>query len=167
MTDDIPDGYRGRSPRFSDAEDLVSVGRDIHGRDAWMQPGAAADWHRMVAAAAGAGVTLLVVSAFRSVDRQREIVRRKRELGLAWDAILRTSAYPGFSEHHTGCAVDIASPSCRDLTEAFERTPEFAWLAAHAAEFGFTMSYPRGNPRGVGYEPWHWRWQAGRGPTGC
>ena len=113
----------------------------------------------MVVAAAACGVNLLIVSAFRSVERQQQIVTRKREKGLTWDEILRMNAYPGFSEHHTGYAVDIGAPKACDLEESFEETREFLWLSEHAVEFGFTMSYPRGNPSGVAYEPWHWVWR--------
>ena len=35
------------------------------------------------------------------------------------------------------------------------------WLASHAGEFGFSMSYPRGNPHGIVYEPWHWLYAPG------
>jgi len=70
--------------------------------------------------------------------------------------ILKVSAYPGYSEHHTGRAVDIGSPDCAHLTEAFEATREFSWLAEHAAGFGFVLSYPRDNPHGIAFEPWHW-----------
>ena len=86
-------------------------------------------------------------------------MRRKRARGLPWNEILRVSAYPGFSEHHTGCAIDIGSPACHDLVETFEDTREFGWLQTHALEFGFAMSYPKGNPFGVIYEPWHWMWK--------
>ena len=154
--DAVPDAYRGRPPRFADETELVGIGRDLAGREASLRPDAAAAWMRMVAAADAAGIRLLLVSAFRSTARQAEIVRRKRARGLSWEEILRVSAYPGFSEHHTGCAVDISSPQCRDLVEAFEATPEFRWLVEHAAKFGFQLSYPRGNPQGVAYEPWHW-----------
>jgi len=156
---DIPDAYRDRPPRYAEAADLVSVGRDIHDREALLRRDAAVAWQTMAGAAGPDGAQLLIVSAFRGIERQREIVERKRARGLTWDEILRVSAFPGFSEHHTGCAVDIASPECRDLIEAFERTKEFRWLTEHAAEFGFSLSYPRGNPLGVIYEPWHWCWR--------
>jgi zinc D-Ala-D-Ala carboxypeptidase len=158
-TEDVPFAYRGRLPRFKDAAELVCVGRDVHGRDALLHPNAAEALGRMAAEAVVCGATLLIVSAFRSIDRQTEIVRRKRDKGLSWDAILKVSAYPGFSEHHTGCAVDIGSPGCCDLVEDFEKTQEFRWLDVHAAEFGFLMSYPRGNRFGIAYEPWHWMWR--------
>ena len=158
-SEDVPTAYRGREPLFEDASELVCVGRDVHGRDALLHPGAAKAWGRMEAAAANCGAILLIVSAFRSIERQTEIVRRKRAKGMSWEAILRVNAYPGFSEHHTGCAVDIGSPGCCELEEDFEKTAEFRWLHDHAIEFGFAMSYPRGNSFGVIYEPWHWMWR--------
>ena len=45
--------------------------------------------------------------------------------------------------------------------ESFESTPAFVWLQSRAGDFGFEMSYPRGNPHGIDYEPWHWRFGAG------
>ena len=48
------------------------------------------------------------------------------------------------------------------LDEAFESTAAYAWLAKHARRFGFSLSYPRGNPEGFLYEPWHWRYRRPR-----
>ncbi|BET66318.1 hypothetical protein ASA1KI_12360 [Opitutales bacterium ASA1] len=158
MFPDAPERFRNTPPRVAEATDLVAVGRDCHDRDAFLSAPAAAAWKQLVAAASIDGVELLLVSAFRSHARQAEIVRRKRERGLEWDAILRVSAYPGFSEHHTGRAVDIGTPGACDLEETFENTLAFAWLARNASTFGFTLSYPRDNPHGIAYEPWHWCW---------
>ena len=36
-----------------------------------------------------------------------------------------------------------------------------AWLRTNAPRFGFHLSYPRNNPHGIGYEPWHWCWRRG------
>ena len=99
---------------------------------------------------------LLLVSAFRSIARQHEIVAAKLARGQQLDAILQVSAAPGFSEHHTGRAVDIGTPDSPALEEVFEQTPAFAWLQANAACFGFVLSFPRGNACGYLYEPWHW-----------
>lgn len=157
--DDVPAKYLSRSPRFVEATELVSVGCDIHDREALLDPGAARAWLAMREAAAADGVTLSIVSAFRSHERQAEIVARKRKLGQTWEQILRLSAYPGFSEHHTGCAIDVGTPGADDLTERFADSPAFAWLEENAGRFGFNLSYPRENPHGVAYEPWHWRWR--------
>lgn len=144
---------------FREATELVSVGTDIYGRDQRLTPGAAAAWQRMKAAAEQEGVTLQMVSAFRSVEYQRKIVERKLAAGQTLEQILRVSAAPGFSEHHTGRAMDITAPECKPLTEEFERTAGFAWLTRRAKDFGFTMTYPRNNRFGVIYEPWHWTFQ--------
>jgi D-alanyl-D-alanine carboxypeptidase len=101
-------------------------------------------------------VSLWLVSAFRSVDYQRQIRERKLAAGQSVAEILRVGAPPGYSEHHTGRAIDLAAAGCEPLTEEFERTPEFAWLAAHTGEFGFSMPYKRNNRYGFVYEPWHW-----------
>ncbi len=124
-----------------------------------MTPRAAAAWRRMQAAAAEDGVTLLALSAFRSVARQSTIIRRKLARGQNIEAILRASALPGCSEHHTGRALDLGSPGHLKLEVSFARTQEFRWLKHHAAKFGFYLSYPRGNRQGIAYEPWHWCWR--------
>jgi D-alanyl-D-alanine carboxypeptidase len=139
---------------------LVSIGNDVHGREQWLQPRAARALARLLEAAARDGVTLQVVSAFRSIEYQFGIVQRKLARGLTMDEILRVSAAPGYSEHHTGRCVDLTTPGCTPLEEEFERSPAFRWLEGNAARFGFALSYPRGNRHGIAYEPWHWCWHA-------
>lgn len=149
-----------------ESTELVSVQIDRDGRIHKLNPKAALAWVNMRNGANAVGIELILVSAFRSVARQRKIVGRKLSQGIALNEILKTSAYPGFSEHHSGNAVDIGSPDSPHLEEQFERTAEFKWLASHALEFGFSMSYPRGNRAGVVYEPWHWLFtdpKSGRG----
>ncbi len=153
-----PSGYEARMPRFAEETRLCDVGRDAFGREVRLAADAAAAWQAMRAEAERAGVKLHLLSGFRSIERQAEIVQKKLAAGQTLEAILRVNAYPGFSEHHTGRAVDIGSVDCEHLSEAFEATREFAWLRQHAARFGFTHSYPRGNPQGIAYEPWHWCW---------
>ena len=102
------------------------------------------------------GVTLQLVSAFRSVDYQAQILRRKLERGQSMDEILAVSAAPGFSEHHTGRALDLTTPGSPVLEEPFEGTKAFDWLRTHAGEHGFHLSFPLNNRHGLLYEPWHW-----------
>src|SRR5579884_1977066 len=115
---------------------------------------------RMREAAARDGVELQVVSAFRSVEYQLGILRRKLARGQTIEQILRISAAPGYSEHHSGRALDLTTPGCAALEEDFERTAAFAWLSTNAQRYHFHLSYPRGNPHGIAYEPWHWCWRA-------
>lgn len=149
-------GVSPRLPRYAEARELESVGPNIVGQEQQLAPQTARDWRAMCDAALEDGVELLLVSGFRSVARQAELIRRKLAAGLTIDAILHVNVAPGFSQHHTGCAVDVATRGSRPLTEGFEGTDAFAWLTGHAAQFGFTMPYGRDNDLGIAYEPWHW-----------
>ena len=121
-----------------------------------LHPEALDAWINLANAAGGARVSLHVVSAFRSKERQSEIIARKRAMGLSDEEIFRFSAPPGHSEHHTGRAIDINTSDCEPLEEDFENTKAFRWLQNNASDFGFRLSYPRDNEYGIGYEPWHW-----------
>lgn len=145
-----------RLPPQRECEDLVSIGLDMFGREQRMERLAASQWHAMVAAAKRDDVVLLVISVFRSFDYQRGIIERKLAEGLTIEQIFRASAVPGYSEHHTGRAIDIGTPGSPPLAEEFEQTPAFVWLTRRAREFGFSMTYPRNNPYGIMFEPWHW-----------
>jgi D-alanyl-D-alanine carboxypeptidase len=141
---------------------LAFIGVDIHERAQWLAPRAARAFMRMREAATNVRIEIEIVSAFRSADYQLGIVRRKRERGLAIDEILKVSAAPGYSEHHSGRAIDVTSPGYAALEEEFEKSPAFGWLTRHAKRFGFRLSYPRSNKHGIAYEPWHWCWHAKR-----
>ena len=154
----IPDDYattRGL-PAYDEAVELVDVGPNLVGRMQRLTPAAAERWAKLVAAAATDDIRLMIVSGFRSFAYQAELIRKKLDAGQAIEAILEVSAAPGYSEHHTGRAVDIASPGSRPLTEEFAGSEAYAWLAGQAGEFGFTLTYPRDNRYGMAYEPWHW-----------
>lgn len=161
----IPADY-GRSrhlriQREADVSRLVLVGHAADdGQPVRLTPRAAAAWHRMRDAAVKDGITLLPLSGFRSVDRQTKNIERKLAAGQSIDAILEFVAAPGYSEHHTARAIDIGSPEDVGLDEKFGNTAAFRWLKRRAGKFGFHLTYPRGNPYGFGYEPWHWCWRA-------
>jgi D-alanyl-D-alanine carboxypeptidase len=148
-------------PVCPEAAELVSVGTDMFGREQRLTPRAAEAWVAMREAAARDGIVLDLVSAFRTVEYQRGIIERKIAAGIPMDEILRVSAAPGYSEHHTGCAIDITTPGSEPLEEQFEHTDAFAWLVRNAGRFGYAMSYPRDNAYGIIYEPWHWALTAG------
>ncbi len=154
----IPGDYGGERdlPQFDEASDLVEVGPNLVGRMQRLTPAAAANWQQMVEAAAGDGVRLLIVSGYRSYEYQAELIRKKISSGLTIEEILTVSAAPGYSQHHSGGAIDIATPGSRPLTEEFETSDAFRWLTEHAAGFGFLMTYPRDNDYGFVFEPWHW-----------
>jgi D-alanyl-D-alanine carboxypeptidase len=157
----IPGNYAATRliPVQMEAGVLVSIGPDINQREQRLVPQAASAWQAMKESAFAEGVDLQMVSAYRSVEYQEGILRRKLEKGQAIEEILQVSAAPGYSEHHTGRAVDITTPDSPVLEEEFESSEAFSWLTESASGFGFQMSFPRDNPHGVAYEPWHWAWQ--------
>ncbi len=146
-------------PLCFEADELVVAEVDNLGREHRLAPPAADAWRKMKAAAREYGVGLQIVSAFRSFDRQVDIIRRKIEAGHSVDEILSVSAPPGYSEHHTGCAVDIGTLGCDSLEEVFEQSEAFSWLAGNASLYGFFMSFPRDNAYGYRNEPWHWAYR--------
>lgn len=154
----IPSSYstdKG-TPLYEEPDDLVSIGLDIFERPQCLSQQTAERWWAMHLAASNHNVELLVVSAFRSVDYQASIIRRKIEKGQSIEFILRTNAAPGHSEHHSGRALDLTALHCEPLCEEFEHTEAFRWLTENAFRFGFTLTYPRDNEHGMIYEPWHW-----------
>lgn len=154
------EGYSERTglAMVPEPERLRLAGFDRYRRPLWLHPGAARAWARMRHAALDDGVVLEAISGYRSHDYQLGIFERKRARGQAVEEILSVNAAPGFSEHHSGRAIDIGAPDEPPAEASFEGTGAFAWLADRAVDHGFAMSYPRGNPHGIVYEPWHWCW---------
>ena len=145
-----------RTNSITEATELVDVGPHLVGRMQTLTPAAAHHFQVMVEAATADGITLMIVSGYRSFDYQAALIRKKLEAGQRVTEILTINAAPGFSEHHSGRAVDIASPGSRPLTEEFETSDAFDWLVKRAKEFDFSLTYPRENRYGFIYEPWHW-----------
>lgn len=134
----------------------------LPGGDHRLRPEAAAALTAMRQAAAADGIDLVVLSAFRPLAVQRSLFFEvMAERNQSPKARAQVSAPPGFSEHSTGYAVDLGDGTApaTDLAPSFEATPAFHWLVRHGARFHFQMSFPRGNPQGVSYEPWHWRFE--------
>ncbi|WP_420758980.1 M15 family metallopeptidase [Nostoc sp. CALU 546] len=126
----------------------------------FLNPEACQAFMKMIYAARDAGVWIIPVSGFRSVQQQEKLFQNQiKRHGSAKEAA-KISAPPGHSEHHTGFAIDLTdgkSPK-QDITFAFENTDAYRWLTRYAKEFGFEMSFPSNNGQGVSFEPWHWRY---------
>lgn len=116
-----------------------------------------------------AGNTPVVCSAYRSVDEQAELFDDKvSELmhiynyseSRAKQEAAKSVSPPGYSEHHTGLAVDIVDIDNQNLETYQEDTDTQQWLIAHSWEYGFILRYPEGksSQTGIGYEPWHYRY---------
>lgn len=135
---------------------LVSIGDDVFGRPQRLEQRAATAWFAMHEHAASDGITLQVVSAYRSAEYQAEVIQRSLDKGDQIEQILQRIAAPGFSEHQSGRALDLTTPGYEAVEEEFEESNAFVWLTQCARHHGFQLSYPRDNPHGVIYEPWHW-----------
>ena len=153
----IDTGHR-LPPEFAPA-DLVEVTEaGFESRDR-VRTFVIADLAALRAAAEANGTPIVVISGYRSFDYQANLFAdRTTEVGEE-AASLRT-ARPGHSEHQLGTAVDVLDPGVGDLTTAFGQTPAGQWVAAHAHEYGFVLSYPEGARDRTCYEfePWHLRY---------
>jgi D-alanyl-D-alanine carboxypeptidase len=157
----IPSGYSRvcGMPLQDECTNLVNTELDVFGRQPQLDAEAFAAWQTMQSAAARDGVVLQIVSAYRSFDYQKQLFMRKLARGDSLDNILQVNAAPGYSEHHTGRALDIGCPGFPYLEVIFENSAAFLWLQKHAAAFKFHLSFPKNNTSGIQYEPWHWCYQ--------
>lgn len=139
--------------------DLVALDKVPTTEGASMRAEAAAAMTNMYDAAVVAGVPFAVNTAYRSFNFQSELLDRyAAKEGLA--AASRTVAKPGYSEHQTGLAADLYDTGANKLSQSFGSSPSGLWIAQHAYEFGFIISYPKGKESVTGYiwEPWHVRY---------
>lgn len=124
---------------------------------------------RMIYSASLCGIKLRIISAYRSAQRQKELVEEDIRINMlkgmseqsARNKTFCTLAKPLESEHNAGLAADISGRDCKyDLSEEFEKTPEFAWLMANAWRFGYILRYPKDKTHitQIAFEPWHFRY---------
>ncbi len=126
---------------------------------------AAAKFREMQAAARAEGVILAPISGFRTVEAQEQLFFGVKEARVqATTKRAEVSAPPGYSEHHTGYAIDIGDGKVpqANVEPEFENTAAFRWLQANAARYSFELSFPPNNSQGISYEPWHWRYVGDR-----
>ena len=112
--------------------------------------------------AAQRGISLQLLSGYRSIELQRDIFYENKSLRNQ-TAVERSrdSAPPGYSEHSTGYAIDVGDGNYPDthFEVEFEQTPAFKWMKRFASKYHFVLSFPPNNKQGVTYEPWHWRFE--------
>ncbi len=105
-------------------------------------------------AAARDGITLTIVSGYRSYARQEKLYNNYVTKDGQAEAD-RYSARPGHSEHQSGLAMDLNS-----VDDSFADTKEAKWIAENCAKYGFIIRYPKDKEEITGYiyEPWHVRY---------
>lgn len=125
-----------------------------------LDPRAAGALTELFASAKDSGFNLMLSSGYRSYTYQK-IVYEQGVKSSGQASIDTKSARPGYSEHQTGLAADVAPTSGRcDLEVCFGQLPEGIWVAMNAWRHGFVIRYPEGktNVTGYSYEPWHLRY---------
>ncbi|MDG0842175.1 M15 family metallopeptidase [Staphylococcus equorum] len=106
------------------------------------------------------GFQLIIISGFRSYFKQSRLFY----IYVNRDGLKKAKTYsaePGYSEHQTGLAFDVASPGLDEsIKEQFQYTKESKWLQDNAHNYGFIIRYPKGKEHITGfmYEPWHLRY---------
>ncbi len=143
-------------PCYDDTRELVVADVSRSGIEHKLTQAAARSWKAMKAGAADDEVSLILISGFRSFDRQFEIVNRRVGNDESLDDLFCLLAPPGCSQHHTGRALDIGTLGCEPASIEFAHTKAFDWLCHNASQYGFSLSYPEDNAEGYSYEPWHW-----------
>ena len=126
------------------------------------------DLQEMMDAARAEGLSPIICSSYRTIERQKTLFNNQVEKyvsrGYSRDEAEKEAAkwvaVPGTSEHHTGLAVDIVALSYQHLDEEQENTAEQQWLMKNAYKYGFILRYPsnKSDITGIGYEPWHYRY---------
>jgi zinc D-Ala-D-Ala carboxypeptidase len=144
-------------------EGLVSIGTYGQGsnrRSESLDSEAAAAFAKMAAEANADGINIIPISGFRTAADQEKLFERQIKRQGSPEAASRLSAPAGYSEHHTGYALDIGDGNRpeKDLKFEFEDTAAYQWVLAHAQTYGFELSFPNNNAQGVSFEPWHWRY---------
>lgn len=117
-------------------------------------PEAQSAFEEMQAAAKKDGITLTIVSGFRSYSYQGTLYNNYVARDGKADADTY-SARPGYSEHQTGLAMDLNNAS-----RYFNGSKEAKWIAANCWKYGFIIRYPEGKQdiTGYMYESWHVRY---------
>ncbi|WP_315305823.1 M15 family metallopeptidase [Enterococcus devriesei] len=164
-------GPKNKIEKEVDESQLTTLSDNSHQVDKRI----ASDYEAFSEAATKAGFPLVIISAFRSVESQKEVFDTNVN-GLVSgngmseaDAIAKTKetiTEPGFSEHHTGLAVDLVdqdwynSYSTQVLDASYGDQPGAKWIAENAPKYGFIIRYPkdRQDITGITYEPWHIRY---------
>ncbi len=112
--------------------------------------------YSLLNAARAATSNLQVLSAYRSFGQQAAL-KTGYKLTYGAGTANSFSADQGYSEHQLGTTVDFTTKILGQNLSGFDKSDAYAWLSAHAYEYGFELSYPKGNGY-FAYEPWHWRY---------
>ena len=139
-------------------KDLVSLKKnslfDLNKAGMKIRPEAYSALNEMAQAALNEGIRLLVSSAYRSYSYQENLFNYWVSVDGLEEAE-RESSRPGTSQHQLGTAVDFGS-----ISDDFDKTQMGQWVYKNAADYGWSLSFPKGYEDVTGYrwECWHFRY---------
>lgn len=140
------------------SKDLVSLKKnslfDLNKAGMKIRPEAYSALNEMAQAALNDGIRLLVSSAYRSYSYQENLFNYWVGVDGLEEAE-RESSRPGTSQHQLGTAVDFGS-----ISDDFDKTQMGQWIYKNAADYGWSLSFPKGYEDVTGYrwECWHFRY---------
>ena len=142
--------------------DLVSLTNSV-GDEVQVEKTAYEAYEKLAAEMEKEGVHTELDSAYRSTEAQQEIVEDfTKKYGE--DYVKKYVAVPGYSEHHTGLALDlyliVDGKTMYENEDLVKCTPEWEKIHAKLADYGFILRYLEGKEdiTGYNYEPWHIRY---------
>ncbi|MCM1984810.1 M15 family metallopeptidase [Lyngbya confervoides] len=131
-------------------------------RDEYLRPEAAQAWFQMQRAARAAGIQLAIADSYRTEAEQARLFARQVQRRGNRVAAAQWSAPPGYSEHHTGYALDLAGSDISGLLHPVQDRAVWQWVQQHGPAYGWEISFQAGNPFGITPEPWHIRYLSAR-----
>lgn len=139
--------------------DLVTPAVPMNGQQQ-LRSEAASALEEMFSAAGNDGISLYLISGYRSYSQQLSLWYTYEERYGVEETNLIDS-HPGACEHQIGLAVDLGTTdgTC-ELNACFADTEASIWLSEHAYEYGFILRYPAGKEEvtGLKYHPWNYRY---------
>lgn len=141
----------------------LEIATDIDGDEIQVEKKALAKYYELRETLLKEGVDIELDSCYRSVSAQQELWDRwTEEKGI--DYVKEYVAVPGYSEHHTGLAIDICiikdGVVIDDNDAMIAERETFAKIHQKLADYGFILRYLEGKNdiTGYSYEPWHIRY---------
>lgn len=138
-------------------KNLTAISKKCAFNNQRLEKEAADAFEKLCSAAINEGLLIKIRSSYRSFNTQKNLYNNYSKTSGSADAD-KYSARPGYSEHQTGLAVDVAGASNNYLT--FSKTKEFPWMKKNAHKYGFILRYTEKYIPITGYisEPWHYRY---------
>lgn len=102
---------------------------------------------------------MIITSAYRTLQDQETILQEKINL-FGEEGALKWAMLPGYSEHHSGYAVDLSIYTDDNKYISYTGQDEYAWINQNCYRFGFIRRYTEDKEEitGVVDEQWHYRY---------